>query len=38
MVSMTHTTTLGKSKNKISQIVGTISAPKLRINLPTFLP
>ena len=28
MVSMTHTITLGRSKNKISQIVGTSFAPK----------
>ena len=28
MVSNTHTMTLGRSKNKISQIVGTIFSPK----------
>ena len=37
MVSNNHTMTLGISKNKISQIVGTIFDPKQKINLPNFL-
>ena len=37
MVSMTHTMTLGGSKNNISQIVGTIFTPKQKIQSPSFL-
>ena len=37
MVSMNHTITLGRSKNKISQIVGTGFAPKQQINLPSLM-
>ena len=33
----THTITLGKSKNKTSQAVGTIFLPKQKIKLPSFL-
>ena len=37
MVSKYHTITFGGSKNKISQIVGTIFAMKHEINLPSLL-
>ena len=37
MVGKTRTTTLGTSKNKISQIVGKNYNPKQNINFPALL-
>ena len=37
MVSKSHTMILGRSTNKISQIVGTSFSPKQKINLPSFI-
>ena len=37
MGSKTHTMNLGRSKNKISKILGTTFAPKYKINFPSLL-